>query len=178
MFGLPQGLAPLAAVTPLTPSARFGAGLLVAALTAVTLLAWVARRLTAPARAPARVAKEELSEASQLESTPLAAAPPAALPDAQKLAALSTAADLLIGLLFALGLGVSGMLKPSKVAGERALARWVLGGAGAGPSRAGRSVTRARHAPSRRPLMRPPCLALPQASCPSSGPPLTPRSCA
>ncbi|KAI7836953.1 hypothetical protein COHA_009202 [Chlorella ohadii] len=117
VFGLPGGLAPLAASLPLTPTARFGAGLLAAAVVTTSVLALAARRLTAPARASSAVVKEELSEASQVERTPLTGTPPAALPDAQKLAALSTAADLFIGLLFALGLGVSGMLKPSKVAG-------------------------------------------------------------
>jgi uncharacterized membrane protein YedE/YeeE len=59
----------------------------------------------------------ELKQAGALEETPLTGVPPPASADAQKLAALGTAADLFIGLLFALGLGVSGMLKPSKVAG-------------------------------------------------------------
>ena len=118
VFGLPGGLAPLAAALPLTPTARFGGGLLAATVVTISLLTLAARRLTAPARASSAVVKEELSEASQVERTPLAGTPPASLPDAQKLAALSTAADLFIGVLFALGLGASGMLKPSKVAGE------------------------------------------------------------
>lgn len=125
MFNLPIGLAPLAASLPLTPNARFGASLLAAAVVTTSLLALAARRLTAPARASSAVVKEELSGASKVERTPLTGTPPAVLPDAQKLAALSTAADLFIGLLFALGLGVSGMLKPSKVAGE-----WGLGAVG------------------------------------------------
>ena len=82
-------------------------------------LSLAAKRLLAPSRAPsAALVAEELDEATALEKTAVAAEePPAALPDAQKLAALSTATDLFTGFLFALGLGVSGMLKPSKVAG-------------------------------------------------------------
>lgn len=178
VFGLPGGLAPLAASLPLTPTARFGAGLLAAAVVTTSVLALAARRLTAPARASSAVVKEELSEASQVERTPLTGTPPAALPDAQKLAALSTAADLFIGLLFALGLGVSGMLKPSKVAGERGCGRRLVWPCSCLPAVDGFAL-----AP--RQAVNPPidCCTAPsaptcQASCPSSPARLTPPSCA
>jgi hypothetical protein len=118
VFGLPAGLAPLAAA-PVASTATFGAALLGATVAAWLLLSLAAKQLLAPSRAPsAALVSEELVEATALERTAVAAEElPAALPDAQKLAALSTATDLFTGFLFALGLGVSGMLKPSKVAG-------------------------------------------------------------
>lgn len=117
VFGLPQGIAPMAPQLPLSHAASFAAALLATTVAVTALLSLVARRLGA--RAPAAERAEELDEARKTEQTPLTGTPPPALPDAQKLAALSTATDLFIGLLFALGLGVSGMIKPSKVAGGR-----------------------------------------------------------
>lgn len=115
IFSLPQGIAPLAWGS-MSGTATFGAGLLAFTLATYLLLSVVARRLTAPSRAPSTAAKEaELKQAAALEEAPLTGTPPPATPDAQKLAALSTAADLFFGFLFALGLGVSGMTKPSKV---------------------------------------------------------------
>lgn len=117
VFGLPAGIAPLAPWLPLSHTASFGAALLAAAVATWGGLSLAARRLTdQPSQAQLR---QELREASAVEQAPMGGAPPPAHADAQKLASLSTAADLFIGLLFALGLGVSGMLKPSKVAGEK-----------------------------------------------------------
>lgn len=52
----------------------------------------------------------------ELENTSLTADPPAEPIDSQKLASLGVLTELMVGFLFAIGLGVSGMVKPSKVA--------------------------------------------------------------
>lgn len=118
IFSLPRGIVPLEPLGSLSGTAVFGVFLLGAAAATILLLTAAAQRLTAPQRVPSKGALElELKQAGAVEETRLTAAPPTATADAQKLAALGTAADLFIGLLFALGLGVSGMLKPSKVAG-------------------------------------------------------------
>lgn len=119
VFGLPQGIAPMAASGTLSQTAVAGSAILAAAAATWLLLSLAAKRLTAPSRTPSAAAlQQELSEATALEKTALTddSLPPAS-PDAQKLAALSTASDLFIGFLFALGLGISGMAKTSKVAG-------------------------------------------------------------
>ncbi|PSC71021.1 dynein intermediate chain axonemal isoform B [Micractinium conductrix] len=118
LYSLPGGVAPLPPLSPLTPTATFGATLLAVAVTSWLALSAAARQLTAPSRIPTLAAlNTELKQATELEKSSTTAPPPAATPDAQKLAALSTAFDTIIGFLFALALGVSGMLKPSKVAG-------------------------------------------------------------
>lgn len=116
VFGLPSGLAPLAPLSPLSATGTFGVTLLALAVTTWLLLSAAARQLDRRAGSPAAL-KEELVEATALEKAAMAGAPPPAALDAQKVAALSTATDLFSGFLFALGLGVSGMAKPSKVAG-------------------------------------------------------------
>lgn len=125
VFGLPQGLAPLAPALPLSPTARFGVALLATATAIAGVLALTGRRLVARTRS-ATMLEAEQQEASAVEKAPLAGTPPPARADAQKLAALSTATDLLTSLGFALALGVSSMLKPSKVAGERSREAFVL----------------------------------------------------
>lgn len=115
VFGLPSGLAPPAPLSPLSPTATFGVTLLALALTTWLLLSAAARQLERRAGSPA--ALRELVGATALEKAAMTGTPPPAELVAQKLAALSTATDLLSGFLFALGLGVSGMAKPSKVAG-------------------------------------------------------------
>ena len=117
VFGLPSGLAPLAPLSPLSATGTFGVTLLALAVTTWLLLSAAARQLDRRAGSPAAL-KEELVEATALEKAAMAGAPPPAALDAQKVAALSTATDLFSGFLFALGLGVSGMAKPSKVAGQ------------------------------------------------------------
>lgn len=118
VFALPRGIAPLAAGASWSSTATFAVVLLAVSAAMWLALTLVAKQLTAPSRVPSAAALEsELKQASALEETMLTAAPPAAAPDAQKLAALSSAADVFIGFLFALGLGASGMLKPSKVVG-------------------------------------------------------------
>lgn len=52
----------------------------------------------------------------ELEDSSLIAPPPPEPTSAQKLASLAVFSDLLVGFLFSLGLGVSGMARPSKVA--------------------------------------------------------------
>ncbi|KAL4452038.1 hypothetical protein ABPG75_007700 [Micractinium tetrahymenae] len=116
VFGLPPGIAPLAPLSPLSPTGMFGVTLLVLAVATWLLLSAAARQLDRRAGSPAAL-REELVEATALEKAAVVGVPPPAERDAQKLAALSTAADLFSGFLFALGLGVSGMAKPSKVAG-------------------------------------------------------------
>lgn len=56
-----------------------------------------------------------LAALQELEESPLTGAPPPEPTDAQKLASLAVFTELLVGFLFALGLGVSGMVRPSKV---------------------------------------------------------------
>ncbi len=118
VFGMPPGLAPLAPLSPLSPTGVFGVTLLVVTVTTWLLLSAAARQLDQRVGSPSALGKE-LADAPALEQKPDSAGvePPAAH-DAQKLAALSTATDLFSGFLFALGLGVSGMAKPSKVAGR------------------------------------------------------------
>lgn len=128
VFGLPSGLAPPAPLSPLSPTATFGVTLLALALTTWLLLSAAARQVERRAGSAAAL-REELVGATALEKAVMTGTPPPAELVAQKLAALSTATDLLSGFLFALGLGVSGMAKPSKVAGEQgSWAAWCQGG--------------------------------------------------
>ncbi len=90
----------------------------------------------------------------ELEETPIMAVPPPEPAAAQKLASLAVFSELLVGFLFALGLGVSGMVRPSKVAAflsvlggeapraERLARRWAAGSPLGGWLAAGRLARR------------------------------------
>ncbi|KAI3437966.1 hypothetical protein D9Q98_000410 [Chlorella vulgaris] len=118
LFSLPRGIAPLAAAGPWSPTAKFAVGLLAVAATTWLALARAAKGVAAPARAESAASiRTELRQAGALEKAQLNDEPPSAGPEAQQLASLATAADMFVGFLFALGLGASGMLQPSKVTG-------------------------------------------------------------
>lgn len=114
VFSLPAGVAPFLAA-PASPAAR---ALLPVTLVAGGALASAARILTSADRARwSGGVDRELEGAAALEGADLAAAPPPASADSQKLAAVALASELAVGALFSAALGVSGMLRPSKVAG-------------------------------------------------------------
>ena len=131
VFGLPKGLAPLGLT--ITPTVRFGLGVFGAAVAVQLVLAAFARQLTkraasaASLQAAAAVLEEEpLTNGAGTKAAVDAAEPFAA--DAEKLATVAVVGDLFAGLSFALGLGVSGMVRPSKVAGFLSLLSGELGG--------------------------------------------------
>jgi hypothetical protein len=114
VFSLPAGIAPFLAV-PASPTAL---ALLPTTLVAGAALALAARELTSADRARwSGGLDRELAGAVALEGADLAAAPPPASADSQKLAALAVASEVAVGALFSAALGVSGMLRPSKAAG-------------------------------------------------------------
>lgn len=117
VFSLPPGIAPLASAAAAAGGTRFGVVLLALTAVAMGLLGWAGRAMTGPSHAPTAAAlQKELQGAEELEDSPLTGSPPSEPLDAQKLASLGVFTELLVGFLFALGLGVSGMVKPSKVA--------------------------------------------------------------
>lgn len=117
VFGIPPGIAPLMGPVGASPAAKLGIGLLVLAILAMWVLGAAGRFLTSPRCAPTPAAlQKELQGAEELENTSLTADPPAEPINSQKLASLGVLTELMVGFLFAIGLGVSGMVKPSKVA--------------------------------------------------------------
>lgn len=116
IFALPSGVAPLT-LEP-TATVKFGLAVLAASVGVKLGLAALAKRVLA-ASSRASSAADLQSAAGKLEATALTGLDPASKPSAaaEKLATVAVVGDLFSGILFALGLGVSGMARPSKVAG-------------------------------------------------------------
>ncbi|GAB4819197.1 hypothetical protein N2152v2_006243 [Parachlorella kessleri] len=116
VLGLPAGVAPVTTAAASAGATRFAAGLLAVAVLSMLGLATAGKGLTSQAFAatPVRLRKE-LAGAEELEETSISDSPPQESEAAQKLASLAVFTELLVGLLFALGLGVSGLTKPSKI---------------------------------------------------------------